>query len=129
MASVAGTRRGQLMVQVKKVESFVANAQTLFLIATVLIRKYEDGSSAALTTTSALSFPTISIKQTTVPTTQPSQRSARLSVRRPKWLWKDTLHYCAVVSDLPEKMTRATYRANALARRLAATPRAGFLCR
>lgn len=46
MASVVGKGRDQLVVQVRRVEScFVANAaQSLSLIATVLIRKYEDRS-------------------------------------------------------------------------------------
>lgn len=39
MANVAEKERGQLMVQVRRVEScLVVNVQTLFLIATVLIR-------------------------------------------------------------------------------------------
>lgn len=38
MANVAVKERGQLMVQVRRVESCLANVQTLFLIATVLIR-------------------------------------------------------------------------------------------
>lgn len=39
MANVAEKERGQLMVQVRRVESYlVVNVQTLFLIATVLIR-------------------------------------------------------------------------------------------
>jgi hypothetical protein len=38
MANVVGTERGQLMVQVRKVEScYVVNVQTWFLTATVLI--------------------------------------------------------------------------------------------
>ena len=39
MANVAEKERGQLMMQVRRVEScLVVNVQTLFLIATVLIR-------------------------------------------------------------------------------------------
>ena len=59
MANVVEIGRGQLMGQVRRVESCcVANAQTLFLITTVIIRKYEDVCLAL--STSALSFPTIS---------------------------------------------------------------------
>lgn len=43
MANVAGTEHDQLMVQVRRVEScYVAKFQTLFLVATVLTRKYEN---------------------------------------------------------------------------------------
>lgn len=60
-AKVVEIGRGRLMAQVRRVESCcVAKAQTLFLITTVLIRKYEDVCLAL--STSALSFPTISIK-------------------------------------------------------------------
>jgi len=45
MASVVEKGHGRPTVQARRVESYcVANAQTLFLIATVLIRKYEGRS-------------------------------------------------------------------------------------